>query len=406
MADFRCRLATPTGEIIERDYRAEDANALRRDLEKQDLLVLAIQKRSSVGAALSDLTRRRKRVSTEEFLFFNQELAALIKAGLPILEALGLLTERRKNPVFKAALVDVRERIRTGQSLSEAFAAQGLFPPLYSSSLASGERSGEIATVILRYVNYSRTLLTVRRKVIAALTYPLILAFVATGVVSILLIYVLPKFEDFFKGFGKELPWITKTLIGTSNLLRDQWYIWVLALIVSGVAFVVWKRTPNGQRGWEHVTYRIPLMGSLARKFVVTRYARTLSTLVSGGIPLVTCLDVVGRAIGTPLYADATKELTAKVREGAALWSSLEDTHLFPEMMIEMVKVGESSGTVADMLEHVADFTDQEIEHELQTLTSLVEPVMLVMMAVMVGTILFAIYYPLLQVYSSTSTAG
>jgi type IV pilus assembly protein PilC len=403
MADFRCRVATPTGEILVRDYQAEDVEVLRRDLERQDLLVLAIQRRSSLLTAATSLTKRRKRVSADEFLFFNQEFAALIRAGLPILEALGLLTERRKNPVFKAALVDVRERVRTGQALSEAFAAQGLFPALYSSSLSSGERSGEIANVILRYVAYTRTILGVRRKVVAALVYPVILMILAAAVLVILMTYVVPNFQGFLEGFGGELPWITRTLMSISAFLRAQWWFMLLGVVGLAVAFVVWKRTPLGQRGWERVTYRIPLVGPLIRKFVVTRYARTLSTLVSGGIPLVTCLEVVGRAIATPLYTDGTRELTAKVREGASLWGSMEESKLFPEMMIEMVKVGESSGTVAEMLEHVADFTDQEIEHDLQTLTSLIEPLLLVAMAVMVGTILFAIYYPLLQVYSQAN---
>jgi type IV pilus assembly protein PilC len=403
MADFRCRVATPTGEILVRDYQAEDVEILRRDLERQDLLVLAIQRRSSLLTAATSLTKRRKRVSADEFLFFNQEFAALIRAGLPILEALGLLTERRKNPVFKAALVDVRERVRTGQALSEAFAAQGLFPPLYSSSLSSGERSGEIASVILRYVAYTRTILGVRRKVVAALVYPVILMILAAAVLVILMTYVVPNFQGFLEGFGGELPWITRTLMSISAFLRAQWWFMLLGVVGLAVAFVVWKRTPLGQRGWERVTYRIPLAGPLIRRFIVTRYARTLSTLVSGGIPLVTCLEVVGRAIGTPLYTDGTRELTAKVREGASLWGSMEESKLFPEMMIEMVKVGESSGTVAEMLEHVADFTDQEIEHDLQTLTSLIEPLLLVAMAVMVGTILFAIYYPLLQVYSQAN---
>lgn len=404
MADFRCRLATPTGEIIERDYSANDVAALRKDLERQDLLVLAIQKRSTLMAALQDLTRRKKKISTDEFLFFNQEFAALIKAGLPIVETLGLLIERRKNPVFKAALIDVRDRVRTGQSLSEAFAAQGIFPPLYSSSLAAGERSGEVATVLLRFVHYTKTILAVKRKVVAALVYPLILMVMALGLVSLLLVYVLPKFESFFKEFGADLPFITKALLGISAFLRHEW--WLLLLVIGGGAFVFagWRRTPAGQRGLERLTYAIPIVGSLARKFVVTRYARTLSTLVAGGIPLVTCLEVVGRAIGTPLYSSATRDLTAKVREGAALWGTLEESRLFPDMMIEMVKVGESSGTVAEMLEHVADFTDQEIEHDLQTLTSLIEPILLVGMALMVGTLLLAIYYPLLQVYSQSTT--
>jgi type IV pilus assembly protein PilC len=398
MPIFRCRLATTTGEIVDREFEATEPAMLRRELERQEFLVLSIQKRSSLASAFGGLLKRRKSVKMSEFLFFNQEFVALIRAGLPIVECLTLLIERRQNPVFKAALEDVRNRVRTGEALSDAFAAQGVFPPLYASTVASGERSGEIATVLQRYVNYSKTLLTVRKKVLAALTYPAILIALSVVLVIVLLPYVLPNFQDFFSDFGAELPFITRAVLGASTLLRSWWYVW-LGVIVGGVALIsVWRRTPSGQRSLEAIIYQLPVVGSIARKFVVTRFARTLGTLVSGGIPMVTGLEIVSRAIGTPIYGQAIARVAGKIREGAALWSSREETGLFPDMLIEMVKVGESSGTVAEMLDHVGNFTDEEIEHELQTLVSLVEPALLVGMAVIVGLLLFSIYYPLLQV--------
>ncbi len=398
MPIFRCRLATTTGEIVDREFEASEPGTLRRELERQEFLVLSIQKRSTVASAFGGLLKRRKSVKMSEFLFFNQEFVALIRAGLPIVECLTLLIERRQNPVFKQALEDVRNRVRTGEALSDAFAAQGVFPPLYSSTVASGERSGEIATVLQRYVTYSKTILTVRKKVLAALTYPAILIALSVVLVVVLLTYVLPNFQDFFSDFGAELPLITRAVLGASTMLRSWWFVW-LGVIVGSVALItVWRRTPSGQRGLEAIVYRLPVIGSIARKFVVTRFARTLGTLVSGGIPMVTGLEIVSRAIGTPIYGQAIARVAGKIREGAALWSSLEETGLFPDMLIEMVKVGESSGTVAEMLDHVGNFTDEEIEHELQTLVSLVEPALLVGMAVVVGLLLFSIYYPLLQV--------
>ncbi|MCU0223897.1 MAG: type II secretion system F family protein [Acidobacteria bacterium] len=404
MPIFRCRLATTTGEIVDREFEATEPGTLRRELERQEFLVLSIQKRSSLGAALGGLVKRRRSVKMSEFLFFNQEFVALIRAGLPIVECLTLLIERRQNPVFKAALEDVRNRVRTGEALSDAFAAQGVFPPLFASTVASGERSGEIATVLQRYVTYSKTLLSVRKKVLAALTYPAILIALSVVLVVVLLVYVLPNFQDFFSDFGADLPLITRAVMGASQLIRQWWFVWLGVVLGGSALLAVWRRTPTGQRALEALVYQLPVVGSIARKFVVTRFARTLGTLVSGGIPMVTGLEIVSRAIGTPIYGQAIARVAGKIREGAALWSSLEETGLFPDMLIEMVKVGESSGTVAEMLDHVGNFTDEEIEHELQTLVSLVEPALLVGMAVVVGLLLFSIYYPLLQVVGNLGT--
>ncbi|RMG45462.1 MAG: type II secretion system F family protein [Acidobacteria bacterium] len=403
MPEYRCRLASPTGEIIERDYVAADVRSLRRELEKQDYLVLGIQRRSAFAAALADLFKRRRKVRMGEFLFFNQEFAALIRAGLPIIESLELLLERRKNPVFKAALEDVRDRVKAGESLSEAFAAQDLFPPLYASTLASGERTGEIATVLERYIRYTQTLMNVRKKVVGALTYPAILVVMSIGLVLILLTYVLPQFEDLFSGFGTDLPLVTRVVVGASAFVRDEWWLLAGALVVGVGTLAVWKRTPVGQRVLERVLYGLPLIGPIAHKFVVTRFSRTLSSLVAGGLPLVTCLEIVGRALGVSIFADAVESVAAKIREGASLHGSLEETGLFPDLVIEMVKIGESSGSLAEMLDHVANFVDEELDHQLQVLISLVEPMLLVFMAVIVAFMLLAIYYPLLMIYAHSS---
>lgn len=404
MPDFRCRLATASGQIVERDYSAPDADVLRRDLERQDYLVLSIQRRSSMALAASGLLQRRRKVKLRDFLIFNQEFAALVRAGLPIVEALGLLIERRKQPLFRAALEDVRDRVRAGESLSDAFEAQGVFPPLYASALASGERSGEIATVIGRYVAYAQTIYEVRKKVVSALTYPLILVGLSIGLAFLLLLYVLPRFEEFFEGFNTELPAITVAVLGLARFLQDYGLLVAAGFAATVVLFVVWRRTPVGRRASERALYRLPVVGPTAQKFVQTRFCRTLGTLVAGGIPLVTCLETLQRSIGSAVYEDAIRTVTNKIREGAALWQSLEETGLFSDMAIEMIKVGESSGSLPEMLAEIADFLDRELETDLQTMVSLFEPILLVTMALMVGSMLLAIYMPLLQIYSNATT--
>lgn len=402
MPDFRCRLASPTGEIVERDYTAPDAAALRRDLEGSDYLVLSIQRRSAMLTAAQDLLRRKGKVKNHEFVFFNQELAALLRAGLPIVECLTMLIERREEGPFRDALEDVRRRVKGGDALSEAFAAQEIFPPLYASTLASGERSGEIATVLQRYVHYAKTIGNVRAKVISAVTYPAILVALAVVITAIVLVYVLPNFQSFFSELGADLPLVTRLVIGISDFVTSNGLLIVGGFVGGILGLTVWRRTPLGRRALERFTYRIPFAGQIARSFVVTRFARTLSTLVAGGLPLVECLSMVSRAVDRPMYREALREVTDKVREGAPLWSALEETGLFPHNMIEMVKVGESSGTVAQMLEHVADFVDEKIEHDLARVVSLVEPLMLIVMAILVGGMLLAIYYPMLVAYANT----
>jgi type IV pilus assembly protein PilC len=398
MPEFLCRMATPSGEIVERVMMADDEGALRRELEGKDCLVLDLRQRNELLGALRSIFRLRSRISQREFLFFNQELRALLKAGLPVLASLDILIERRKNQVFKRALEDIRDRVRSGQSLSEGFAAQGeLFPKLYSSSLASGERSGELPTMLTRFVDYSKTVLAIRRKVVSALVYPAILLCLCIGLVCLMFFYIIPKFREFIDTLGGDLPLPTQILMGTSTFLASNWMLVLLITVGSLGAFLAWVRTAPGRLWLDGFKMRIPLVGGIIHDYAQTRFTRTLGTLVAGGIPLVNALELSARAVANLVFERALLLVAERVREGQALWESLEKTHLLSDIAVEMVKVGESTGALDEMLHSASEFTEEEIDHKLSRVVTLIEPLMLIFMAVVVGGMLLAIYLPLIQ---------
>jgi len=403
VAEFVCKIGTPAGQILEQIYAAETEENLRKDFEAREYYVYWIRKKSGLASLIDFKSMARKRISSKEFLIFNQELASLIQAGLPIVTSLDILMERRQNPVFKRALSDIRDQVKSGAALSEAFESQGgLFPKIYASSIASGERSGEVATVLRRYITYSKTILAIRKKVISALIYPAILLVMAFGLVILLLTYILPKFKDFYTDFGTELPWITRMLVGLSGLVRDNFFIWVPAGIIGAVAVATWARTPDGARRVDAWKLKVPLLGGIWLRYAISRFTRTLSTLTSGGIPLVVSLDIAARAIGNRIFEQRILEVGQKVREGGSLWESLEQTRLMTDMSIEMIKVGESTGALEDMLTNVANFYDEEIDSNLATLVALMEPAMLIFMGGVIATMLMAIYLPLIRSYTAS----
>jgi type IV pilus assembly protein PilC len=403
MAQFFCRLGTPTGEIVERVLVADSEGALRRELESKDYLILDLRRRSPALAALGEALRLRGRVSAREFLFFNQELAALLRAGLPILTSLDILIERRKNPVFRRALADIRDRVKAGEALSDAFAAQGrLFPRLYAASLASGERSGEIPTVLKRYIAYSRAMLAVRRKVTSALVYPSFVVGVSLVVVGILVFYIVPRFRSFLEDFGVELPLVTQLLVSLSTTLVKNWKLLAGGLAAVVVAAAFWARTPRGRASFARLELRLPAIGEILHAYAQNRFTRTLGTLVAGGIPLVTALDLAARAVGNAFVEQALLRVVDRVREGHSLWESLEQTGLISNMAIEMVKVGESTGSLVEMLDSASDFAEEEIDHKLNRMVTLIEPLMIVFLAFMVAGMMMAIYLPLIRAVGQT----
>jgi type IV pilus assembly protein PilC len=398
MAQFVCRMALPTGEIVERAVVADSEAALRRELEEKDMLVLELRRQNPVFSAIGEALAVRSRIASREFLFFNQEFSALLRAGLPILTSLDILIERRKNLVFKKALSSIRERVKSGESLSDAFAAQGdLFPKLYAASLASGERSGELPNVLKRYIAYSRSIMAIQKKVVGALVYPAILVCVSIIIVIIMIFKVIPTFASLFKELGTTLPWTTELLVNGSTFLQSMWQP-IVAIVGGGlVAFFFWKRSPRGRLGFDRLKMRLPLVGGVIRDYAQNRFTRTLSTLLAGGIPLVTSLELAARAVGNYVLEQQLMAVTVRVREGQPLWESLEHTGYISEMAIEMVKVGESTGSLVEMLDNASEFSEEEIDYRLSNMVTMIEPLMLVFMAVIVTGMILAIYMPLFQ---------
>lgn len=393
--EFRCRLGTPGGEITEGVYAAENEARLRRDFEERGLYVLGIQRTGGIMPGGISLPRRT-RVSTREFLVFNQELATLLKAGMPLVQSLEILKRRVSNPLFKSVLDDVYERVRAGSSLSEAFEAHGeLFPGVYTASLLAGEKSGNLEQVIRRYVAYVKVVATVRRKTISALIYPLILLALSLVVVSIIVLRVVPEFGAFYGQFQQQLPLSTRMIVAVSDIARNYAVFIALAVLAAVVGFWVWLKQPEQRERFDWWILRLPAIGPIARKFSTSQASRTLATLLGGGIPLVNALDVAARSIKNRYVSRELQTAGQQVREGRALAAAMQDSEAFPDVAVKMVEVGESTGALQEMLNSLADFFDEEIDTNLARFITLVEPLMLVVMGIIIAALLLALYMPL-----------
>ncbi len=402
MPEFIAKIGMTDGTVTERSFTSDSEKALRLELQQREYLIFAIRKRSQLASLLPDL-RSRGKVGAREFLLFNQELSSLVKAGLPIVASLEILTERRKNLVFRKALSEIRDQVKSGMALSEAFEAQGeLFPPIYASTLASGERSGEVATVLRRFVSYQKTLMATRRKVTSALIYPACLLLLSLVVIIILITNVVPKFVDFYSDFGAELPLITRMLIGFSSFVTNYAFMIAGSIVVTVLAVRAWHRTESGHLTIDRLRVKLPLIGGILHRFAVTRFVRTLGTLIAGGITVVAALGPAARAVGNLDFQRRLEKVELRVREGSALWSSLEETGLFDDLAIEMTKVGESTGSLNDMLENISEFYEDEIDARLETTMSLLEPLMLIFMGLIIAMMLLAIYLPLMRGYAQS----
>jgi len=398
--EFRCRLASPSGEITEGVYIAENEARLRHELEEKGLYVLSLQPKGVIRGLSLQLPQRRS-INTREFLVFNQELATLLKAGMPLVQSLDLLKRRVTSPVFRGVLDDVHERVRSGTALSEAFDAQDdLFPKVYTASLLAGERSGNLDAVLRRYVEYTKIIATVKRKTLSALVYPAILISLALVLVSIIVLKVVPAFSDFYSSFGAQLPLVTRIIVNVSDFIRGQFPFLIVGLIVVGLAFASWLQQKGQMSRFDRVLLRLPGLGPVARKFATSQMARTLATLLGGGLPLVNALDIAARSIGNQFMAGQLDIVGARVREGQSFAAALDARGVFPEVAVKMAEVGESTGALQDMLNTVADFYDEEIATSMERFVTLVEPALLVIMGIVVAGLLLALYMPLFQLSS------
>jgi type IV pilus assembly protein PilC len=403
---FQCRVGTPDGRVLEEVFTASDETSLRQDLNKRGYHLFEVRRRGlggGRGLALPAVGRRRRRIPVQEFMIFNQELAALLRAGLPLLQALDLMLERMHNQHFKAVLTDVRDRVKSGEDLSEAFAAHGdLFPRLYPSSLKAGERSGELESVIRRFIRYMKLVLEARRRVISALIYPAVLVVLSVTMISIMAIYVVPKFMGFFSELDAELPLITQIVLAISSFANNNWLLLALAVVGGVLALRSWGRTESGRLALDGLKVRLPLMGPVLHRFAQAEFCRSLATLLSGGIPLVPAFEIGVSAVGNAWVRSKLEPTIQMVREGKPFHAALEKSEVFTDMAIDMVKVGEATGSLDDMLSNVSDFLDEQIETRMQRLLTLVEPMMLVFMGIIIAILLIAIYLPMFSMLGSS----
>ena len=395
--EFQCRLAVSTGEIVEGVYSAESEAQLRNRFDESGFYVLSLRKKGVFGS-LKISGPKTRRLNFREFLVFNQELATLLSAGMPLVQSLDIVRTRIENPLLKSVLDATYERVRSGTALSEAFAAHGtLIPGVYIASLTAGERSGSLEEVIRRYVAYSRLIDSVRRKTVSALIYPSILLGLSCVVVGIIVLRVVPEFSGFYQGMGAELPMATRVILAISDFLRQNLFLLGSALAATTLSVVVWVKQ-KGRRGTlDRYLLDIPGIGSIAQKFGTAQLARTLSTLLRGGIPLASALDVAANSMGNRYFSQQLEGVTREVLEGKSLSASMAERGIFPAVAIKMIEVGESTGALREMLTSTAEFFEEEIETSLSRFVTVVEPVLLVIMGLIIAILLLSLYMPLVQ---------
>ncbi len=409
MAEFICRLGTPSGEIMTRIVEAAGAGEAKNRLESEGFRVFNVASTErGLSAVMPFGGAKKNRVKAGDFLLFNQQLSALLRAGIPVLQSIGLLKNRSASSTLRDVLADVEEKIRSGVPLSEAFEAQGIFPKIYSASILAGEKSGALDDVLARYVDYLKRNVGVSRKLRGALAYPAFLLLAATFMVAFLTLYIVPRMSDLFKGLStrKGLPTVTLVVLAISNGITQNIF-WLLPLILILVfALVIWLRTPGGRLILDKFLLRLPIVGSLIKQMTTAQLARSLSTLLSGGITLPDSWDIASLAITNFELRRRSQSVLPMIREGRLFTESLENAHWMPELALDMIGIGEKSGSLREMLDEVANFYDAESEVRLEQLTTLLEPIILLFMAGIVITILLAIYLPIIQTISSGPFSG
>jgi type IV pilus assembly protein PilC len=338
-------------------------------------------------------------------LIFAQELAALLKAGLPLFQSLDVMLDRQRDPVFRQSLHTVREKVKAGVALSDAFRQEGeLYPPIFAASLVAGERSGTLDGVLRRFSQHLRLNQTLKKKAVSASIYPLVLLTMMAVLVGVLLVFVIPQFQNFFEGLGAELPLPTRILLAVAAFVRAHLFWILLGAGITATGFWYWLRREGAPVALDRALLRVPYFGGLMRMYATSQLMRTLSTLLAGGLPLVNAIDVASASVGNRAMARALRGATERIREGASLTSALESTAMLEDLPLEMVKVGEQTGALGDMLNAIADFYDEELDTRMAAVLSLVEPVLLVLMAVIVAGMLLAFYLPMFQAISAVQT--
>jgi len=389
MAEFVIKLADERGRVQEQTHAAATAEELRARFTQAGYYVYSVKSRGALGGT------GKKKVKLENFLIFNQQFLTLIRAGLPILGSLELLARRQKLPDFRAQLEDVGTRVKTGESISAAFEAQGGFPIVYTTTLLAGERSGNLEEMLQRFLDFQRVSLTFRKKLKASLIYPALLIVMVIALFIFLITFVVPRFAQLYDQLGTKLPGLTVFLLDLGRYAQKDGIYAAIVVAVVGFLLFRWSKTDAGATMLDRIRIALPIFGNVWLKYQVGLFSRTLSTLLTGGLPLVPSLETAARSIDSKQISNAVYRSVETVREGKGLSVSLQATKIFPELAIEMIEVGESTGALPQMLNSVAEFFEEDVQTNLTAAMSLIEPLILIVMGGVVVTILIALYLPI-----------
>ncbi len=396
MAEFECKVADVSGRVYSQIEAAETMVEARQKLSDRGLFVYQIR---PLGGLLGQvIPRGKKTIGGNDFLVFNQQFSTLVKAGIPILKALDLLALRAAVPKLRPIISEVRRMVADGTPLSEALEQQGVFSKVYTTSILAGEKSGNLSGVLDYYISYQRITTGLRKKLISALIYPTLLICAATAVVTYLVGFVIPKFAVLYSDLNITLPAPTRILLALTVTYRPFLLGGVAAVVFLMIAMFWWSRSETGAVFLERVRFRLPLVGETIVKFHMAQFCRTLSTLLVGGTPLVQAMETSGGALGGRLLASAVTDAAKSVREGQSLQSALSSTGLIPDLALEMIEVGEASGALAPMLASVSEFYEDDVNNRLTNMVALIEPAILIFMAIVIAFILIALYLPIFSV--------
>jgi type IV pilus assembly protein PilC len=366
----------------------------RERLAQQGYLVYSVRAKD-LSSRLRGGTRHRKLVNLEKFLIFNQQFVTLVRAGLPILKSLDLLADRLTDEKLGRHIKAVRDEVRTGTVLSDAFERQGVFPPIYITSVLAGEKSGSLAEVLDRYLTYQKLTLAVRKKLLVSLLYPCVLICLVACLMVFLITYVVPNFAALYNSMEAKLPTATVILIAVGTTARNYVLLGFCILVATGLAIYFWSRRESSQEALDRFKMRMPLLGEIWTKYQVAQFSRVMGTLLVGGIPLVQALETSGRSLGTVLLKKTLDRAAVLVREGKSLSASLTTTGIVPPLAIDMMEVGESTGALPQMLSSVAEFYEEDVSTRMTALLSLIEPAIMIFMGIFVAFVLVALYLPI-----------
>ena len=401
MGEFVCRVADANGRVFSHVEAAGTLDEARQKLADRGLYVYSVETRGSLVGLLN--RRRQRQIGGSDFLILNQQFNTLIKAGIPILRALDLLATRATTPKLRPVLTQIRDRVREGKSLSEAVDEAGVFSKVYSTALLAGEKSGNLSGVLEFYIAYQKVSTGVRKKILATLVYPVLLIVVASVIVTYLVTFVVPKFAVLYRDLGVELPASTKLLMALTVDYRYVVLGTIAVVITTALGVFLWSRTEEGGATFDRLKFKLPVIGDTLLKFQVAQFSRTLATLLTGGTTLVTALQTASDALSSRLLRVTVLRATQMVREGETLHGALATQRVMPEMALDMIEVGESSGALGPMLTSIAEFYEEEVGLRLAALVSIIEPVILIFMGILVAFILISLYLP---IFSFSVTGG